>query len=96
MKLELLDIYDNTAFFGNLQDEDQQLEVRFEATIDSWTEWERIPGLQNFSQDFQDKQLTIKEYSFPYGKFSLAEGDNDFVIRCITEHMENNPDEYKR
>jgi len=96
MKLELLDIYDNTAFFENLQDEDQQLEVRFEATIDSWTEWERIPGLQDFSQDLQDKQLTIKEYSFPYGKFDLDKEDNDFVIRCITEHIESHPDEYKR
>jgi hypothetical protein len=98
MKLELLDIYDNTAFFGNIEDEDQgqQLEVTFEATVESWTEWERIPGLQNFAQDFEEKELTIKDYSFPYGKFDLDEDDNDFVIRSITEHMENNPDEYKR
>jgi hypothetical protein len=96
MKLELLDIYDNTAFFGNLEDEEQQLAVTFDATMDTWTEWEKLPGLQNFAQDFEEKQLTIKEYSFPYGKFDLDEDDNDFVIRSITDHMESHPDEYKR
>jgi len=96
MKLQLLDINDGKAFFLNSEDEEQLLEVIFEATIESWSERERIPGLQDFSQEFENKELTINGYSFPYGKFDLAGDDNDFVIGCITDHMERNPDKYER
>lgn len=96
--LELLDWsirkqFDSEMYFGN-PETDQSVTVFFEAEYRSWTETERIPGLQDASYSCDDYTLRVKGLEFPEGMFPITKEDIDLFWKEAVDLLNRYPDEF--
>ena len=96
--LELLDWsirkqFDSELYFGN-PETDQTVTVFFSARYKSWSENERIPGLQDSSYACDDYTLNVNSLQFPEGMFPIKKEDIDLFWKEALNLLNTKPEEF--
>ncbi len=96
--LELLDWeirkqFDSELYFGN-NETDQTVTVYFSAKYKSWSETERIAGLQDASYACDDYTLNVNGLHFPEGMFPITKEDIDLFWKEALDLLNRKPDEF--